>query len=295
MRPIEANGKHGTYFQNKIKQDFSGHVSFDNELYEFYRTSELRANKIMRGHQNGTLIMQPTRNPLRAEKTPRKDFYGFNFNPPPIPDNLKKIERWNYEDDNTLKKSNSIPTKIPENKEVVDYRGGNDSVELSPQVTQPLPSVRSIITPIRAKVNVNLQELESSMLNSSISQFKEKVKKDPLLLSKWRAEQAAKYVSKNPLEPSMRTEEDRQVFLPTGFSSARRSYSKLPKGELVDKSKKPRVMPAVKPYEDSTTVLQNLNFLRSKLLETEHEIERQELKLALLNRTKHYEKPLTRS
>ena len=60
---------------NKERQDLSGHVCFDNELYEFYRTSELRANRIERARMDGTLKIQPSRNPLRAEKTPRKEFH----------------------------------------------------------------------------------------------------------------------------------------------------------------------------------------------------------------------------
>jgi hypothetical protein len=60
IRPGTTIGTTGNYFQ-KEKQDLSGHVCFDNELYEFYRTSELRANRIQLARMNGTLVMVLTK------------------------------------------------------------------------------------------------------------------------------------------------------------------------------------------------------------------------------------------
>lgn len=307
-----ASTARGTgYFRPRERQDLSGHVCFDNELYEFYRTSELRANRIELAHRNGQITYKPYRNPVRAEKTPRIDYKGFDFRPPPVPDYMKPVERWNYEDDKTAIMSNklfSTLNRLP--------RATNNSMSTQPsqQEVTPLPTdaynkpeeihvptareVPRSARPATVSGRVDIKEVESELLNTSLSEFKAKVDKDPLLMAKWRAEKAAKYVSskKNAEDaPSPGVLQHEQNFLSGGFSSARRTYQQQPLPGRA-KAKGTMLRNALKgnEKEDPVVVIKNLNFLREKLKETEQEIERQELRLSLMNKTKNYERPVTR-
>ena len=78
----------------KNKQDLSGHVCFDNQQAKFYQHSEERANRINCARKNGTLKHKPSRNPLRAEATPRVDYKGFDYTPPPAA--VVEVDRWVY-------------------------------------------------------------------------------------------------------------------------------------------------------------------------------------------------------
>jgi hypothetical protein len=56
-----------------------------------------RINKLQ---ESGLLKHEKARNPLRAEKSPRADFHGWDYTPPAIDDTVKKLENpkkhWNY-------------------------------------------------------------------------------------------------------------------------------------------------------------------------------------------------------
>jgi hypothetical protein len=187
--------------------------------------------------------------------------------------------------------------KIPEDKAVTSLN--SITVEKNPitgrisssdaVVMKPIERV-STARPSTVAGAVNVAELGNELLQSSISEYKKKVRKDPLLLAKWRAENAAKYIDNHDNGLDNPVPEDRKVFLSGGMSSARRTYHKA----VIKKPTKATqpLAPSSGPI-DRPTILQNLNLLRSKLLETEHEIERQELKLALLSTTKHYQRPLS--
>lgn len=76
-----------------ITQDLTGHVTMTAEQSRAYMHG-LERTAILNGKiKSGTITYKKTRNPLRAEPTPRVDYKGFNYNPPPAP---KVEERWIY-------------------------------------------------------------------------------------------------------------------------------------------------------------------------------------------------------
>lgn len=78
-----------------ITQDLTGHVTMTSEQSRAYMHSLERTSLINGKIKSGTITYKKTRNPLRAEPTPRVDYKGFNYNPPPAP---KEKERWVYPD-----------------------------------------------------------------------------------------------------------------------------------------------------------------------------------------------------
>lgn len=78
-------------------QDPSGHVCFDAAQSAFFQKVQNRAERIEAARTHGVLVYPPQRNPLRAEKTPRKkDHKCFNFSIPEGPKDLKAWDRWEY-------------------------------------------------------------------------------------------------------------------------------------------------------------------------------------------------------
>lgn len=76
-------------------QDWSGHVSLNTQQCNFILECGKKQNKVERLREYGMLKHQPSRNPLRAEKTPRKNFYGFDYTPPVA---KPAEEKWHYPD-----------------------------------------------------------------------------------------------------------------------------------------------------------------------------------------------------
>eukprot|EP01031_Cornospumella_fuschlensis_P024570 gene24570-29686_t len=72
----------------------SGHITFDAQQANFYQELNMKAHKLARLQQTGQMVYKPSRNPLNAERSPRGEFKGFDFNPPPATHPEK--ERWNY-------------------------------------------------------------------------------------------------------------------------------------------------------------------------------------------------------
>lgn len=243
------------------------------------------------------------RNPLRGEKTPRQDYkIGFDFTPPPLPESMKPPERLNY-DPSVLPVVNKASATLPTVKEERQLSSLSSSASSSLSAIQSIsmqPTTGNSASEER-KQPLNPRSAASAsasrpllgtgevLLEASISEFKKKVNKDPLLLAKWRAEKAADYIGKqsHPLTPpSPLPLESRGVFLPVG--SVKPSATKAPQ-KIV---KKETQMDAPQLSAQNTAgVLQTLHMLRSQLQATENEIERQQLKLALMSRSKNYQKP----
>jgi hypothetical protein len=76
-----------------ISQDLTGHVTMTSEQSRAYMHSLERTAAINGKIKSGTITYKQTRNPLRAEPTPRVDYKGFNYNPPEAP---PVKERWIY-------------------------------------------------------------------------------------------------------------------------------------------------------------------------------------------------------
>ncbi|RYH05368.1 hypothetical protein EON65_44895 [archaeon] len=49
--------------------------------------------RLARLQQTGQMVYKPSRNPLNAERSPRGEFKGFSFDPPPA---TPEKDRWNY-------------------------------------------------------------------------------------------------------------------------------------------------------------------------------------------------------
>lgn len=57
-------------------QDLSGHVTFNTQMAKFYEENQHKIKTINCRRKEGLLKNKPTRNPLRAEATPRVDYKG---------------------------------------------------------------------------------------------------------------------------------------------------------------------------------------------------------------------------
>lgn len=77
----------------KRGQDLTGHICFNSEQSRSFLHHIEKDAKINAANRNGTNKYKVSRNPLRAEATPRVDYKDFDFNPPPAE---KVPERWIY-------------------------------------------------------------------------------------------------------------------------------------------------------------------------------------------------------
>lgn len=83
--------------KTKPTVDPSGHVTYNSQQAKFYQMVQNRSERIEAARNHGVLEYKPSRNPLRAEKTPRsKDHKCFNFSIPEGRKDLKDWERWQY-------------------------------------------------------------------------------------------------------------------------------------------------------------------------------------------------------
>ena len=299
--PIQPRSRH------REKQDLSGHVCFDNELYEFYRTSELRANRIERARLNGTLNIQPSRNPLRAEKTPRRDYTGFSLKPTALPLNPQQNNGMINDDKSiqiqqtSTQNNDRIPLGSSAAQEVSE--GHDDSEQTKSQVNTKSKEeiVGSALSAPRwhdqaeKKGTIDVAKIEKDLLKTSLSEFRRKVGKDPLLLARWRAEKAAEYISEHGVAVPKPRDNGRKPFASSGFSSSNRLSEKHSAKNHAGVKLQTTPLKSITIKDDKDDALKNINQLRQKLVDTEREIERQELKLALLNNTKHYELPIGKS
>ena len=83
--------------KTKPTQDPSGHVTFTAQQMAFYSMAQRRAERTEAARNAGVLEYKASRNPMRAEKTPRGSEYKcFDFGIPDGPKDLKEWERWKY-------------------------------------------------------------------------------------------------------------------------------------------------------------------------------------------------------
>ena len=75
----------------------SGHVTYSAQQMAFYQMCQRRGERVEAKRNHGVLEYKKSRNPLRAEKTPRgKDYKCFDFSIPEGRKDLKDWERWEY-------------------------------------------------------------------------------------------------------------------------------------------------------------------------------------------------------
>eukprot|EP01039_Chlorochromonas_danica_P008976 gene8976-9908_t len=75
------------------KQNMSGHITMNAQQAMFFQELNTKAHRIARMRATGVLSTKPSRNPLQAERSPRGEFKGFSFDPPPAE---APVERWKY-------------------------------------------------------------------------------------------------------------------------------------------------------------------------------------------------------
>ncbi len=286
------------------------------------------------------------RNPLAAEKTPRKE-KNFNFSVPAVPDNLRKVEKWNYptEDYGLMAKfssQQSVYNKIYEKKKhfedtVAKFRADklnqvdnnddnnnnknnntenntlNSEFKLTSRIpTQPQISSRSdhLNTgrstgrktlnndTITARDDIPLETVldntdPNNLYDSKISGFKGLAKYNPEILAKWRAKRAAEFVleQKHPLDPPTARDLTARPFKPGGTIPVDPCGVGI-KTKYVSKSKKTNNMKANNVNTElSTSRMQGtLGELLEQLNQTQSEIERQELKIALKTKSNPFGK-----
>ncbi|KAJ1421684.1 hypothetical protein B484DRAFT_481116, partial [Ochromonadaceae sp. CCMP2298] len=88
-----ATQKYKMLHRDEPKQNLSGHVTFNVPQAHFYREVHNRTKKLELRRRLGLVSNERVRNPMMAERSPRNDFSGFVYKPPPA---QPKAERWEY-------------------------------------------------------------------------------------------------------------------------------------------------------------------------------------------------------
>jgi len=284
------------------------------------------------------------RNPLMAEKTPRKE-KKFNFGVPEVPENLRKVERWNYPSDDwglmaKFTSQQPVYNKIYDKKKhyeetVAKFRADklnqvnngddenkkeNNTLNSEFKLTSRIPTQtqmtartqqsdigrnterstgrKALTDEIFASTdNVPLETVldntdPNNLYNSKISGFKGLAKYNPEILAKWRAKRAAEFVleQKHPLDPPTARDLTARPFKPGGSIPLDPSGVVI-KVKYVSKTKKPNNSKMTDASGLSTSRMQGtLGELLEQLNQTQCEIERQELKIALKTKSNPFGK-----
>lgn len=214
----------GADMYERERQDLSGHVCFDNMLSSFYTTSELRANSIVRAHATGAIRFKPSRNPVRAEATPRREVRCFDFSIPPTPEHLKPKELWKYGDEKTAILSNKLyrdlnrieAKKLPVSVQPPLVRSDDISACAADGSGETVRTGRlsdmTTRSSARSAQGFSSEEAQQRLLDTHISEFKHRVGRDPAMLARWRVEKAAKFIEHQRLKSahrdSLRSDDD---------------------------------------------------------------------------------------
>lgn len=97
---ITMDAQQSMFFQelNRKAHKYERHCGLDRSCWRLVpsRWLCLRFNRLARMREQGLLQSKPSRNPLNAERSPRGEFKGFSFDPPPA---ASTAERWKVTDD----------------------------------------------------------------------------------------------------------------------------------------------------------------------------------------------------
>lgn len=234
----------------------SGHVSYSTQQLAFYGMVDRRANKINVARKHGTLKYKADRNPMRAEKTPRKADNGcFDFSIPTGRKDLKDWHRWEYPDTdfglmgkfNTQKErySNYIGT-------LDDYKASvkraeierTAMLEMEARERAEAEAAKLAASKYRqqtARSEEQYSERESTaetpfgLDDEKISNLQILGTVQPEVLAQWRAKRASKWLKDypgNPLDNPLGTNKEYKVkhgvkFKPAGFSRVLDDDSRL--------------------------------------------------------------------
>lgn len=291
--------------------DRSGHITMTMNEVNFYNAIARKAERadFLRAHGLSTTSVVG-RNPILAQKTPRKDSSFDNS----VPNAPKSTERWHYPEtdwglmakfrsqkhiyDKILSMEQEYKEKVLEfNERNNDEKIGNDikssarnvsSITItdsideikSGRITERTPRVAS------SRKDSLLTYEPNQLFDHNISTFKVVGKSNPEILAKWRAKRAADFVltQTHPLEPPTSRILSDKLFKPAGVapdSFANKEFAKKKKGNTSST--------VIGPV-DTARLQEKLGSLMSALNQTESEIERQELKIALNNKAKTYQR-----
>ena len=290
----------------------SGHVAYTAQQLAFYGMVDRRVNKQSAMRKAGILLQKPSRNPMRAEKTPRRDDYGhFDYS---IPTGRKELgkesyDKWHYpEIDHGLmgkfrsqqEKYHASDNKMKEYRmkmeaeQTTKYEAAEERTVRNAHVESArLDSYREEPTPRSAREN-----MEGNLSQQSITDFRILANDNPEVLDKWRAERAAKFLAKveKPLDPPpKRSVRHGKAMLPAGAY-----HEEMPDyGDNKYSPPKPhaKVRGALVPHgkdkaKDIAAMKATLTDLLGSWDQNEKELKRQEMAMNLNARRKaSYEAP----
>ena len=300
-------------------KDLSGHMPFTAEEPYFHTNMERKRIMIERARANGTLRFKKERNPILSEKTPRNEEFKkeWEFDPGELPENLRKKERWVYPDHNftIMSKFNSqkeifakqLGWETEYNNRVGEYAHEQEEKKKKEEDAKAAAllsargsardSARSMMSTARSDVSalstgrVSLDEPPEELMPASSMKYLN----NPQVAAKLRAERAAKYVTslRNPiLPPTYRSVGGRDIFKPTGHVDSKPLDMKIEKKEDMKQKRAARRQSSTPATPvDTARLKQNLGHLMQELENTNNELARQELKIALNTKTKSYERP----
>jgi len=297
----------------------SGHVSYTAQQIAFFGMVDRRINKQNALRKAGIVVPKLARNPLAAQKTPRKeDSHSFDYSIPTGRKDLKDWHKWNYPDTdfglvgkfNTQKETyaNFVGTLEDYKNNVAAAEKAREEVRLAAAATQRGDATARNTGRESARLSVREEEeeftqrtsrpLEGGLDSHSIKTFKVLGGPHPEVLDKWRAQRAAEYIKKlkDPLDPPPK----KQVVHPRTMLPAGTYHEPIP--DYGDANKPPtkahkKVLGAPVSHakvKDINSMKASLADLMGALDQTEQELDRQKLTLKLNARKKaSYEAPAT--
>jgi len=290
--------------------DRSGHITMTMSEVNFYNAIARKAERadLLRAH--GLAKTEVGRNPILAQKTPRKDRSFDNA----VPEAPKQIEKWHYPEndwglmakfrsqkhiyDKIFSMEQEYKEKVQEfnDRNVSADKANNETIPSSRSVSSitardsidDLKSGRTTERIIKATTSRKESQLPyepNQLYDHSISTFKVVGKTNPEILAKWRAKRAADFVltQTHPLEPPTSRMLSDKLFKPAGVAPEEFNTKEF---KAKRRSKSSTVVQPV----DTARLQEKLGSLMSALDQTQGEIEKQELKIALNNKVKSYQR-----
>lgn len=258
----------------------SGHVSYSTQQLAFYGMVDRRANKINVARKHGTLKHKHERNPMRAEKTPRKPNDGhFDFSIPTGRKDLKDWHRWDYPETDfglmgkfqtqKAKYANYIGT-LDDYKESVKRAEIERARMLEQEARERREAEEARLAALRtgreatARSEDNYTARESTpeppfgLDDERISNLHILGTVQPEVLAQWRAKRASKFLKSypgNPLDNPIQPNQDYKVthsvkFKPAGFSHILNDDSQLYKKAEYDSTGGRKVRGGLVPHAE---------------------------------------------
>ena len=288
--------------------DRSGHITMTMSEVNFFNALARKAERADFLRNNGLMKQEVGRNPILAQKTPRKEKTFDNT----VPEAIKLPERWHYPEidwglmakfrsqkliyDKLQSQENEYKEKLHESKEnreaamefnnetINTSRGGNkiSARDTNEEIITENITNRELKTTSRKD---DIQYQPNQLYEQKINDFRIVGKNNPEILAKWRAKRAADFVltQNHPLEPPTSRMLADRFFKPAGTAPGEFVTKEL---KIKTKSKSSKIIEPI----DTARLQEKLGNLMSALDQTQSEIEKQELKIALNNKTKSYQR-----